>query len=290
MHDDAHYALRAVTGVSAYPKSTLLERAVEYLTDGPRPPQELAREVFGLKNAPDAVAGRLAVALLGADPRVVQLPDNRWAMVPTGVDSPLLEECAFAVVDVETCGGQRGQDRVTEIAVVLVQGERIETVLDTLVNPERPIAPMVTRLTNITNDMVRGAPTFAELADEVLAALAGRVFVAHNSRFDWGLVTGELRRTRGFELSGPHVCTVRLSRRLIDGIESCSLGNVCHWFGIENPARHRAGGDALVTAQVLHRLLPSAREKGVRTLRDLEQLLATPVRSRKRRRSGGRRS
>ena len=262
-----------------------------YLTGGPRSAPDLARDVFGMRNAPDSVAARLAVALLGADARVYQLPDSSWAMVSAGVSSPLLEECAFAVVDVETTGaGPRNHDRITEIAVVIVQGERIETVLDTLVNPERPIAPIVTAITNITNDMVKDAPTFTEVADEVLGVLAGRVFVAHNARFDWGLVAGELRRTRGFELTGPQVCTVRLSRRLVDGIESCSLGSMCHYFGLENPARHRAAGDAVVTAQLLHRLLPRARERGVRTLRDLEQLVAVTVRSKKRARTGGRRS
>lgn len=280
-----------MTGVSAYPRSTLLERAMTYLTDGPRSAPDLARDVFGMRNAPDAVAARLAVALLGADARVYQLPDNSWAMVPAGVSSPLIEECAFAVVDVETTGvGPRNQDRITEIAVVIVQGERIETVFDTLVNPERPIAPIATALTNITNDMVKDAPTFAEVADEVLRVLAGRVFVAHNARFDWGLVAGELRRTRGFELAGPQVCTVRMSRRLVADLESYALGSMAHHFGLENPARHRAAGDALVTARLLHRLLPRARERGIRTLRDLEQLLATTVRSKKRRRTGGRRS
>ena len=91
-------------------------------------------------------------------------------------------------------------------------------------------------------------------------------------------------------MTGPQVCTVRLSRRLVDGIESCALGSLCHYFGLENPARHRAAGDAMVTAQLLHRLLPRARERGVRTLRDLEQLVAVTVRSKKRARTGGRRS
>ena len=277
-------------GVSAYPRSTLLERALAYLIDGPRPAADLAREVFGLRNAPDAVAARITVALLGADPRVRQLPDRRWGIVPAGTGSPRLEECAFAVVDVETTGaGHRRNDRITEIGIAVVQGERIEMVLDTLVNPEVPIAPMVTAITNITNDMVREAPVFAEVADEVVAHLSGRVFVAHNARFDWGLVTRELRRARGFELTGPQVCTVRLSRRLIEGIESCSLDAMMRFFDLENPARHRAGGDALVTARLLHRLLPQARERGVRTLRELEALLASPLR-RKRRKASGRRS
>jgi DNA polymerase-3 subunit epsilon len=262
-----------------------------YLTEGPRPAADLARDVFGLRNAPDAVAARLAVALLGADPRVRQLPDSRWGIVPAGVGSPRLEECAFAVVDVETTGaGQRRNDRITEIGIALVQGERIEMVLDTLVNPEVPIAPMVTALTNITNTMVRDAPPFEEVADEVLTHLSGRVFVAHNARFDWGLVARELRRTRGFELIGPQVCTVRLSRRLVEGVESCSLDSMSRFFDLENPARHRAGGDALVTARLLHRLLPKARERGVRTLRDLERLLAARAPGRKRRKTSGRKS
>ncbi|MFV2039980.1 MAG: exonuclease domain-containing protein, partial [Acidimicrobiales bacterium] len=271
----------------------VLEQALATIADWPGLSVAVNVPVRNLydRNLPDAVAARLAVALLGADPRVYQLPDSSWAMVPTGVSSPLLEECAFAVVDVETTGtGQRHHDRITEIAVVVVQGERTETVLDTLVNPERPIAPVVTAITNITNDMVKDAPTFAEVADDVLGVLAGRVFVAHNARFDWGLMAGELRRTRGFELTGPQVCTVRMSRRLVKDIESCALGSLCHHFGLENPARHRAGGDALVTAQLLHRLLPRAREQGVRTLRDLEQLLAATAGIKKRRRTSGRRS
>ena len=275
-----------MTGVSAHPISTLLDRTLAFLADGSQGAPVLAREIFGLRNASDAVAARLAVALMGADPRVHQLPDGKWALVPGGsggrMGSPLLEECPFAVVDVETTGGSRPRnDRITEIAVVVVQGERIEVVLDTLVNPEQPIAPMITSITNITDAMVREAPTFAEIADDVLGALAGRVFVAHNVRFDWTVLSRELRRTRAIDLSGPQLCTVRLSRRLISGLESCSLDNVAHYLGLENPARHRAAGDALVTAQVLHRLLPRARERDVRTLRELEQLAAKPVKNRR---------
>ena len=131
---------------------------------------------------------------------------------------------------------------------------------------------MITSITNITNAMVREAPTFAEVADDVLGALAGRVFVAHNARFDWSMVSRELRRTRAMDLSGPQLCTVRLSRRLISDLESYSLDNVAHYFGLDNPARHRAAGDALVTARVLHRLLPRARERDIRTVQELEQL------------------
>lgn len=273
-----------MTGVSAYPESTLVERALTVLADGPRSAAVLATDVFGLRRAPESIAARLAVALLGADPRVRQLPDGSWSLVSGGMGSPALEDCAFAVVDVETTGqGRRRDDRVTEVAVAVVHGERVELVLNTLVNPEAPIHPMATAITRITNAMVRKAPTFDEVADQVLRELAGRVFVAHNARFDWNALGAELRRARDVLLSGPLLCTVRLSRRLIPGIESCSLDSVSHYFGIDNAARHRAGGDALATARLLYRLLQRAREAGVRSLRELEAFAERPMPGKRRR-------
>jgi DNA polymerase III subunit epsilon len=274
-----------VTGLAAVPTGTLVDRALEALAAGPRSGERLSREVFGLARAPAAVADRLAVALLGADPRVRRLPDGRWGLVAAALGSPLLGDCAFAVVDVETTGSRGAAgDRITEVAVVVVQGERCETVLDTLVNPGRPIPPMVTQVTRITNDMVRAAPPFEEVADQVLAALAGRVFVAHNARFDWAFLAGELRRARALGLEGPRLCTVRLARSLVPGLGSYSLDAVAHWCGVDNPARHRAGGDAWALANVLRRLLGLAREREARTLQDLERFQARRGRRRRGRR------
>jgi DNA polymerase III epsilon subunit family exonuclease len=134
------------------------------------------------------------------------------------------------------------------------------------------IPPRVAGLTGISGQMVSRAPDFEQVADQVLAALAGRVFVAHNARFDWGFLTSEMRRTRGLGLTGSMLCTVRLSRMLLPQLESRSLDTLTHFFGFENHARHRAAGDAMVTAQVLERLLLVAREKGARTLADLESI------------------
>ncbi|HEU5039348.1 MAG TPA: 3'-5' exonuclease [Gemmatimonadales bacterium] len=262
-------------GTSAHPESTLLERVLQVLRMGPATPTMLCHEIVGLPGAPAAVCDRVAIALLGADPRVRQLADGRWGLVPEAQGSPLLEDCAFAVVDVETTGMRaNGSDRITEIAVVVVHGGRREVVFDSLVNPGRPIPPAVCAITNITNAMVQDAPPFHAVAEQVLAALAGRVFVAHNARFDWNFVSAELRRARDLALDGPRLCTVRLARRLVRGIASCGLDSLQHWFGLENLARHRAAGDALVTAELLARLLRLAREEGARTLQDLEAVQA----------------
>ncbi len=260
-------------GLTAHPAGTLVERALARLRAGPMASGVLATEVLGLPNAPRAVAERLAAALLGADPRVRQQPDGRWALVAVVQGSPLLEECAFAVVDVETTGMRSGgDDRITEIAVVVVHGNRREMVFDSLVNPGRPIPPRICQLTGITQEMVADAPSFADIADQIVAALAGRVFVAHNARFDWGFVGAEVRRARDLALDGPRICTVRLARRLVRGEPSYSLGALAVRFGLEFTARHRAAGDALVTGMLLERLLSHARERGARTLADLEAL------------------
>ena len=260
-------------GLASFPERTLVERAMTLMVAGPVDAGRLAREVLGLEHAPLAVAERLAVALFAADPRVTQLEDGRWALIAEAQGSPLIEECAFAVVDVETTGMRAsGPDRVTDIAVVVVQGARRELVFESLVNPGVPIPSRIQSLTRITDEMVRAAPAFASLADAVLQALAGRVFVAHNARFDWGFLTAEVRRARALGLSGPTLCTVRLARRLLPQLESRNLDSLSLHFGLENAARHRAAGDALATAEVLCRLIQLAREHGARTLADLEAM------------------
>lgn len=273
-------------GVAAHPSRTLSDRALERLALGPETAGALCDQVLGLAGAPRAVAERLAVALLGPDPRVRQLADGRWSLVAEARGSPLLEDCAFAVVDVETTGSSAGGgDRVTEVAVVVVQGVRCQVVFESLVNPGRPIPMPASMVTGITDAMVRHAPEFDQLADAVLAALAGRVFVAHNARFDWGFLGRELRRARDVALDGPRLCTVRLARRLVPGLRSCGLDSVTRWFGFENPARHRAGGDAWVTAQLLSRLITLARKAGARTLADLSGIEARRSKKAKRKRS-----
>jgi DNA polymerase III epsilon subunit family exonuclease len=274
-----------VIGTSAYPDSTLLERVLAQLRLGPRSPSTLCHQVLGLMGAPPSICDRVAVALLGADPRVRQLADGCWALVPEAQGSPLLDDCAFAVVDVETTGVRAGAgDRITEIAVAVVHGGRREIVFESLVNPERPIPRAICTITNITNEMVRYAPRFSDLSERLLAALAGRVFVAHNARFDWNFLSAELRRSRDLTLDGTRFCTVRLARRLVKGVRSCGLDNLCRFFGFVNGARHRAGGDALVTAELLSRLLALAREEGARTLQDLTVIEARRFRTVRRKR------
>ena len=269
-------------GIIGHPGGTLVDRAIEHLASGPVESTSLAQDVIGLGRVPTLVAERVAVALLGADPRIQRLSDGRWALAQVRLGSPRLSDCAFAVVDIETTGTRPGGgDRIVEIAIVALVGSSIETVCHSLLDPERPIPRFASALTRITESMVRGKPTFAEIADDVLGSLAGRVFVAHNVRFDWLFVAREMRSARDVVLEGPRLCTVDLARRLLPGLRSRNLDSVAAYFGIEIANRHRAADDAIATAKALQRLLDLARDRGAVTLADLRRL----GRSRSRKRS-----
>jgi len=276
-----------VTGIAPHPEGTLVDRALRYLTAGPADSSNLTHRILGIPMATPVVAERLIAALLGADPRVGRLGDGRWMLVAPSSASPNLAESAFVVVDVETTGGMPGQgDRITEVGIVLVRGKDVELLYEALVNPERPIPTPVTGVTSITNDMVRDRPLFGDIADEVLALLAGRIFVAHNVSFDWRFLRYELGRARGLALDGPRVCTVGLARRLVPGLKSRSLDSLAHYFGVDITQRHRAGPDAFATGKILQRLLSLAEDRGIATLKDLIEL----ARRRKGRRRGRRRA
>ena len=228
-------------------------------------------------------SGTLVDRALGSDPRVRRRVDARWELVGQAVGSPKLADCTFAVVDVETTGSSPGRgDRVIEIAVAVLSGGSVDVVLDTLVNPDRPIPRAVTGITRISHEDVRDKPRFGEIADEVVGSLAGRIFVAHNMRFDWAFVASETRRALHLELDGPRLCTVRLAKRLIPGLRSRNLDSVARYFGIEIENRHRAAGDAVATAWALERLLVLAGERGIDTLRGLEELTRRVTRKKKR--------
>lgn len=253
---------------------TLAERTAEFLKSGPRPPLEICHDVLGLPQASRTVAERLVLALLGADPRFAFDVDGRWsAVAEPGLGSLPLSDLKFAVVDVETTGmSARHGDRVTEVAVVHVDGSRIEVAFESLLNPGIPIPRRITELTGIDDALVRNAPRFEEVADHVLAALSGRVFVAHNVRFDWAFVRAEIERACGVAPRVPRLCTVRLSRALVPELERRDLDTVRFFFGIETDRRHRAAGDALVTAAVLRRLLARAESQGIGTWHSLKLL------------------
>lgn len=166
----------------------------------------------------------------------------------------------YAIIDLETTGGQPAQDRITEIAIFIHDGEKVVDQFDTLINPGRSIPFFITQLTGINDEMVRDAPKFHEVARKVVEMTEGCVFVAHNVRFDYSFLKKEFGDL-GYNYSRKTLCTVRLSRSLMPGQPSYSLGKLCQNIGIPLQGRHRAAGDAAATAILFDRLLKISQQE-----------------------------
>lgn len=156
----------------------------------------------------------------------------------------------YAVVDIETDGGEK----ITEISVLVFDGEKIIDEFTTLINPNTSIPFYITKLTGIDNSMVRNAPKFEEVAKKIHLITEGCVFVAHNVNFDYRIIGKEFS-SLGFSFKRKKLCTVRLSRKLMPNKRSYSLGKLCFSEGIEIKERHRAKGDAEATVILLKKLL-----------------------------------
>jgi DNA polymerase-3 subunit epsilon len=156
----------------------------------------------------------------------------------------------IACVDLETTGGHAGRDRVMEAGIVLLEDGAIVEEWSTLVNPGVGIPYAIQQFTGITDAMVEDAPPFAAVADDIAARIEGRLFVAHNARFDYGFLRGEFRRL-GRRFCAPVLCTVRLSRALTPQERGHNLDAVMARHGIACEARHRALGDARVLSEFL---------------------------------------
>lgn len=167
--------------------------------------------------------------------------------------NPYLHE-RIAIVDLETTGTAATADAITEVAIVCVENGEIVEEWSSLVNPRTTIPPEIVALTGISDAMVADAPSFEDIADEVLARLAGRLFVAHNARFDYAFLKNAFRRA-GKPFSSDVLCTVRLSRRLFPEYHKHSLDDLIARHALDAASRHRALGDARLAWQFMQRVV-----------------------------------
>ncbi len=168
----------------------------------------------------------------------------------------------YAILDIETTGGKYNEEGITEIAIYKFDGHEVTDQFISLVNPERPIQPFVVNLTGINNDMLRNAPKFYEVAKRIVEITENCVLVAHNAKFDYRILRTEFRRL-GFTFERKSLCTVELSKKLIPGQKSYSLGKLVHALGIPLSSRHRASGDAQATVKLFKLLLAKDVEKNI---------------------------
>lgn len=243
--------------------STLVQDTIDLLVDsgGRAAASRIVDAVFKLSHIDDELAGLLVADLVKDDRRfkivdntIVELLADRW-------QSRSLKELEFVVVDVEATGAKTPPNRLIELGAYRIRDNRIVDKFLTLVNPEIPIPRFVMQLTGITNDMVRQAPLFADVAPRWLDFVGDSVLVAHNAPFDTNFLNHEISRVYpGHRIANPHLCTVRLSRRAFPYLSNHRLDTVASHFSIPIVSRHRAGCDALATAEIFLLLLARLEE------------------------------
>lgn len=184
-------------------------------------------------------------------------------------------DVTFCVLDLETTGGDRNNDVITEIGAIKVRGGISLGTFQTLVNPGRAIPPLITILTGICDAMVIPAPRIEQVLPSLQEFCRDCVIVGHNVRFDVGFLNAALKRAERPALANIAIDTLALARRLVrDEVPDCRLGTLSTRLRLDHQPTHRALDDALATADLLHVLLERASSYGVLGLDDL-QLLPT---------------
>ena len=242
--------------------STLVQDTIDLLTGsgGRAAASEIVDAVFKLSHIDDELAGLLVADLIRNDRRF-KIVDNNVELLADDSHSRLLKDLDFVVVDVEATGAKTPPNRLIELGAYRIRGGRIVDKFATLVNPEIPIPRFVAALTGISNEMVRQAPVFADVAPQWLDFVSESVLVAHNAPFDTSFLNHEISRVYpGHRMINPHLCTVRLSRRALPDLLNHRLETIAEHFSIPIASRHRAGSDALATAEIFIHILTKLDE------------------------------
>jgi DNA polymerase III epsilon subunit family exonuclease len=249
--------------------STLVQETIDLLrlSGGRANASQIVDAVFKVSHIDEELAGLLVGDLVKDDPRFKIIDGKTVELQAYDSESTLLEELDFVVVDIEATGAKMPPNRIIELGAYRIRGGKIVDNFLTLVNPEIPIPRFVVALTGISNEVVKQAPLFAEVAPRWLEFVQDAVLIAHNAPFDTNFLNHEISRVYpGHRMINPHLCTVTLSRRAVPGLTNYRLETVADHFSIPIFDRHRAGSDALATAEVFIHLLERLAENGVKDL------------------------
>jgi DNA polymerase III subunit epsilon len=224
---------------------------------------ELVGLLFQGAGSDPELGPRIVQRLLAGDPNFVfDAAGAIWTLRAHDALKVPLTQGRFVVVDLETTGGRPGPGAITEIGAYRMEGPRMTDSFATLVRSRGPISPFVTRLTSITNEMVAGAPPIESVLPAFRDFLGDAVMVAHNAQFDFAFLDFEFRRLFGMGLKNPVLCTLRLSRRFVPSLRR-RLDALAEHFGLSTEGRHRALGDARMTAELLSIFLDIAAQNGI---------------------------
>jgi DNA polymerase-3 subunit epsilon len=259
--------------------SDVRQKLYDYLEQ--RPGGATSSELLGLLFSSGVVSNNLPVSTLefggrflhsalGADPHFFYDPStDRWHVTVHSSLHQDLPNATFVVVDLETTGLKPGPAAITEIAAIRVAEGRFAAEFHALVNPGRKVPAAITQLTGITDDMLHDQPHIDTVFPQIHAFLRSSVIVAHSADFDLSFLNFDARRLLSTPLLNPSLCTLKLARRLLPSLRSRSLDAVAAHLGVSCLNRHRALGDARITAEVFLILLDQLSAHGVTTIGQL---------------------
>jgi DNA polymerase III subunit epsilon len=219
---------------------------------------------------PAEFGARVLHAAIGTDPNFsYDSKSDRWSLTTHSTLQQSTRHAQFTVLDLETTGLKPGPAGITEVAALHIENGTITEEFHSLVNPGHRVPQMITRLTGITNDMLRDQPAIDTVFPQLQTFLGSTVIVAHNADFDLKFLNFEARRVSSASLLNPSLCTLRLAKRLLPGLRSRSLDAVASHLGVRGSDRHRALGDARLTAEILLIFLEKLRVLSIESLGEL---------------------
>ena len=178
-------------------------------------------------------------------------------------------DTTYCVLDLETTGFSPRLEKITEIGVMKYQDGKVIDKFSCFVNPEKSIPPRVVEVTGITDDMVRNAETIDKVFPKLLEFIKDSVLVAHNAEFDVGFLR-HFARELGYEFDFTYLDTLSLAYELFPEYKTYKLGRIAKNLGIKVDVAHRALDDVDTTVKVFKVMLDMLRERGVKTLEDIE--------------------
>lgn len=272
--------IKSKLNMSPYPNlisdSILVGETIELLrlNGGRASAVKVVDYVMKIRQAEPGLAKLLVSDLVGTDPRL-HLNDDVVELKPNDHDSRKLIESDFVVFDLETTGAKAPPCRITEIGAYRVSSGKITDEFQTLVNPETPIPEFITQLTGISDSMVKSAPRFSEVAADFMEFIGDSILVAHNAPFDMRFLNFEIGRIHeNYRVGNPHLCTVKLSRRLNKNVANHKLNTLAEYYSISLENHHRASDDARATAQIFVNLLTEMENIGVFDLGGAQKIRA----------------
>ena len=196
-------------------------------------------------------------------------PDE--SSIVTNPNNQNIDDTTYCVLDLETTGFSAVADRITEVGIMKVKNGEVLEEFSEFVNPQRHIPERVTEVTNITDDMVKDAPTIEELFPRILEFIKGSVLVAHNADFDIGFLIQNAKRL-GYDFEYPYIDTLAMARAIFPNFTKYKLGKIADNLGIKVEVAHRALDDVDTTVKVFNVMMKEIKDRGGKIIADIDRV------------------